>query len=168
MTTWVHSDTDMFVCHRDTRIFMPMDKHGHILIHGINHSKSLHHQRRTIMQKIHTLNAEHTYMRQRDICTYLHTYATSATRKLQERTTRHSQGPFSMFIQFHDGCLVPAAVAVVGGAEDGDHRLLVRPIVALHPKPPGDDHRQGQGTCRGKRRQEWRTTKQGVMATPPP
>lgn len=45
-----------------------------------------------------------------------------------------------MFVDLHDGGLVAAAVAVVGRAEDGDHVLLVRPVVALHDQLVGPRH----------------------------
>lgn len=44
----------------------------------------------------------------------------------------HSQGVLEVLINFHDGGLVTAPVAVVGGAEDGDNVSLVAPVVTLH------------------------------------
>ena len=42
------------------------------------------------------------------------------------------EGVFEGVVQLHDGGLVPAPVAVVGGGEDGDDVPVVRPVVALH------------------------------------
>ena len=42
------------------------------------------------------------------------------------------EGVFEGVVQLHDGGLVPAPVAVVGGREDGDDVPVVRPVVALH------------------------------------
>ncbi len=38
---------------------------------------------------------------------------------------------FEVLVDLHDGCLVAAAVAVVGGAENSHDVLVVRPVVAL-------------------------------------
>lgn len=37
-----------------------------------------------------------------------------------------------MLVDLHDGSLIPASVAVVWCRKDGDHVLIVAPIVALH------------------------------------
>ena len=42
------------------------------------------------------------------------------------------EGVFEGVVQLHDGGLVPAPVAVVGGGEDGDDVPVVRPVVTLH------------------------------------
>lgn len=42
------------------------------------------------------------------------------------------EGVFHVLVKFHDGGLVAAAVAVVGGREDGHHTLLMAPVVAFH------------------------------------
>lgn len=39
---------------------------------------------------------------------------------------------FHGLVKLHDGSLVAATVAIVGRREDGDDRLLVAPVVALH------------------------------------
>lgn len=39
---------------------------------------------------------------------------------------------FHVFVNFHDGSLVAAAVAVVRCGEDGHDVALVRPIVPVH------------------------------------
>ena len=56
--------------------------------------------------------------------------------KLQERV-------LECVIQFHDGGLVTASVAVVGGGEDGDHVPVVGPVVSLHDQLMCPAH-QGQ------------------------
>lgn len=43
----------------------------------------------------------------------------------------HLQGVFQGVVQFHDGCLVSTAVAVVWSTEDGHHILVMAPVVAL-------------------------------------
>ena len=48
---------------------------------------------------------------------------------------------FEVFINLHNGRLVAAAVAVVGGAEDGDDVLLVTPVVAVHHQLVGARHK---------------------------
>lgn len=45
--------------------------------------------------------------------------------ELQERV-------LESIIQFHNGCLVTAAVAVVRCAEDGHNIALMAPVIALH------------------------------------
>lgn len=42
------------------------------------------------------------------------------------------EGVFQRVVQFHDGRLVAAAIAVVRGREDGDHVPVVAPVVAFH------------------------------------
>ena len=42
------------------------------------------------------------------------------------------EGVFEGVVQLHDGGLVPAPVAVVGGGEDGDDVPVVWPVVSLH------------------------------------
>ena len=42
------------------------------------------------------------------------------------------EGVFEGVVQLHDGGLVAAPVAIVGGREDGDDVPVVRPVVALH------------------------------------
>jgi len=37
-----------------------------------------------------------------------------------------------MFVDLHDSSLVAATVAIVGSTEDGDHVLIVTPVVTLH------------------------------------
>jgi len=57
------------------------------------------------------------------------------------------EGMFHVFVEFHDGCLVTAAVAVVGSGEDGDDALLVAPVVALHDElMRSGDERETVGT----------------------
>lgn len=41
------------------------------------------------------------------------------------------QGVFQSVVQFHDGCLVSTAVAVVWSTKDGHHILIMAPVVAL-------------------------------------
>ena len=53
------------------------------------------------------------------------------------------EGVFEGVVQLHDGGLVAAAVAVVGGGEDGDHVAVVGPVVALHHQLMSPTH-QGQ------------------------
>jgi hypothetical protein len=36
------------------------------------------------------------------------------------------------FVELHNGSLVTAAVAVVGGGENCDDRLIMRPVITLH------------------------------------
>lgn len=43
----------------------------------------------------------------------------------------YSQGVFQSVVQFHDGCLVSTAVAVVWSTKDGHHILIMAPVVAL-------------------------------------
>lgn len=45
---------------------------------------------------------------------------------------RHSQCVFQVLINFHDGSLVSAPIAVVGRAEDGNNIAILTPVVALH------------------------------------
>lgn len=42
------------------------------------------------------------------------------------------QRVFEGVIQFHDGCLVSTAVAVVRSTKDGHHVLVMTPVVALN------------------------------------
>lgn len=44
---------------------------------------------------------------------------------------------FHEFVDFHDGCLVTASVAVVGSGENGDNVFFMSPIVATHHKLMG-------------------------------
>jgi len=53
------------------------------------------------------------------------------------------EGVFEGVVQLHDGGLVPAPVAVVGGGEDGDDVPVVRPVVTLHHQLMGSAD-QGQ------------------------
>ena len=50
------------------------------------------------------------------------------------------EGVLQGIIQLHDGSLVAAAVAVVGGGEDGHNVPVVGPVVAFHHQlmGPGD------------------------------
>lgn len=41
------------------------------------------------------------------------------------------QGVFQSVVQFHNGCLVSTAVAVVWSTKDGHHILIMAPVVAL-------------------------------------
>lgn len=56
--------------------------------------------------------------------------------KLKERV-------FQSVVQFHDGCLVSTAVAVVWSTKDGHHILIMAPVVALHDQLMGAGH-QGE------------------------
>lgn len=42
-----------------------------------------------------------------------------------------------VLVNFHDGCLVAAPVAVIGRTKDGHHVLLVAPVVPFHDKLVG-------------------------------
>ena len=59
------------------------------------------------------------------------------------RGVKLQEGVLEGVVQLHDGGLVAAAVAVVGGGEDGDHVAVVGPVVALHHQLVGAGH-QGQ------------------------
>lgn len=68
------------------------------------------------------------------------TGSSSLTRSLTQSTSRttaddgigfHLQGVFQGVVQFHDGCLVSTAVAVVWSTKDGHHILVMAPVVAL-------------------------------------
>ncbi len=59
-----------------------------------------------------------------------------------EGETSHSQGVFERVVELHDGGLVAAAVAVVGGREDGDDVAVVAPVVPLHHQLVGARHQR--------------------------
>ena len=59
------------------------------------------------------------------------------------RGVKLQEGVLEGVVQLHDGGLVAAPVAVVGGGEDGDHVAVVGPVVALHHQLVGAGH-QGQ------------------------
>lgn len=46
-------------------------------------------------------------------------------------TSGYLQRVFQSVVQFHDGCLVSTAVAVVWSTKDGHHILIMAPVVAL-------------------------------------
>eukprot|EP00550_Attheya_septentrionalis_P001397 CAMPEP_0198288508 /NCGR_PEP_ID=MMETSP1449-20131203/6979_1 /TAXON_ID=420275 /ORGANISM="Attheya septentrionalis, Strain CCMP2084" /LENGTH=150 /DNA_ID=CAMNT_0043986657 /DNA_START=41 /DNA_END=493 /DNA_ORIENTATION=+ len=43
----------------------------------------------------------------------------------------------TVLVHLHDGGLVAASIAVIGSAKDGDHILLVAPVVAVHDELVG-------------------------------
>ena len=57
-----------------------------------------------------------------------------STLSLPWRRVKLEEGVFEGIVQLHDGGLVAAPVAVVGGREDGDDVPVVGPVVALHDK----------------------------------
>ena len=59
------------------------------------------------------------------------------------RGVKLQEGVLEGVVQLHDGGLVPAPVAVVGGGEDGDDVPVVRPVVTLHHQLMGSAD-QGQ------------------------
>jgi len=54
-----------------------------------------------------------------------------ATVTISFHSTFHLQRIFQSVVQFHDGCLVTTAVAVVWSTKDGHHVLVVAPVVSL-------------------------------------
>jgi len=68
------------------------------------------------------------------------------------------EGVFEVLVNLHNGGLVAAPVAVVGGTEDRDHVPLVAPVVTLHHELMGPRHQgqtvavvEGLGNVRAKR-----------------
>lgn len=60
-------------------------------------------------------------------------HRTSQERKSSTRLrANNSQSVMHVFVDFHDGGLVAAPVAVIRRAEDCDHALVVAPLVPLH------------------------------------
>ena len=43
----------------------------------------------------------------------------------------HSQNFVEVLVYLHDGCLVPASIAVIRSTEDSHHVHAVRPVVSL-------------------------------------
>lgn len=48
------------------------------------------------------------------------------------QTGVHIQGILQMLVDLHDGSLIAASVAVIGGAENRYHVPVLAPIVSLH------------------------------------
>ena len=62
---------------------------------------------------------------------------------LPRRRVKLEEGVFEGIVQLHDGGLVAAPVAIVGGREDGDDVPVMRPVVPLHDELMGSAN-QGQ------------------------
>jgi hypothetical protein len=48
------------------------------------------------------------------------------------QATKNAQRVFQVLVDLHDCSLIPASITVVWSRKNGDHILVVAPIVALH------------------------------------
>lgn len=55
-------------------------------------------------------------------------------RMTHRRVREILQGIFQVFVNLHYGCLIPASVAIIWSAEDGDDVPFLRPIETVHDK----------------------------------